>query len=159
MNHLFRVRDKMHLSFMQNRYFMLLLLYDFLLSMSDIIQKARREPEPRPEQVAGDLVNVRGVESACCCELNWLELIRRRAWTVYEVGNYIRCNGKIKTWKPLFFGLFFTVQISFVSSVGNDLKWIQEPFFIYSIVCWVFLGQKTLLPQEVMSFICAVGLD
>lgn len=34
-NHLFRVRDKMHLSFMQNRYFMLLLLYDFLLSMSD----------------------------------------------------------------------------------------------------------------------------
>lgn len=92
---------------MQNRYFMLLLLYDFLLSMSDIIQKARCEPEPRPEQVAGDLVNVRGVESACCCELNWLELIRRRAWTVYEVGNYIRWNGKIKTWKPLFFLFIF----------------------------------------------------
>lgn len=36
---MFRVRDKMHLSFMQNRYFMLLLLYDFLLSMSDIIKR------------------------------------------------------------------------------------------------------------------------
>lgn len=37
--------------------------------------------------------------------------------------------GRSKREASFSFCLFFTVQISFVSSVGNDLKWIQEPFF------------------------------